>query len=36
MFYYYFDYLDNIIQKWEEGNEELCWYPKSPNYYMGR
>jgi 3-oxoacid CoA-transferase subunit A len=36
MFYYYFDYLDNIIQKWENGSEELCWYPKSPNYYMGR
>ena len=36
MFYYYFDYLNNIMKKWEKGSEELCWYPKSPNYYMGR
>ena len=36
MFYYHFDFLNNIIKKWEEGSEELRWYPKSPNYYWVR
>jgi 3-oxoacid CoA-transferase subunit A len=36
MYYTKYDTLENILVRWDSGKQPDYYYPKDPNYYMGR